>query len=87
MFFLYDSMGRIWIWKHDDDDNANEKYLYSIMYIKYIGQHLSSYSHTNITQKVCPLFFLYGTIIFIYEVLRWIFQLRNIDERDLTIYQ
>ncbi len=26
-------MGRIWIWKHDDD-NANEKYLYSIMYIK-----------------------------------------------------
>ncbi len=44
--------------KCDDDDNVNEKYLYSIMYVLNIGQHLSSYSHTNITQKVCPLFFL-----------------------------
>ena len=72
---------------YDDDDNVNEKYLYSIMYVLNIGQHLSSYSHTNITQKVCPLFFLYGTIIFIYEVLRWIFQLRKLDERELNIDQ
>lgn len=41
-----------------DDDDVYEMYLYSIMYVLYIGQHLSSYSHTNITQKVCPPFFL-----------------------------
>lgn len=45
------------ICKSDDDDNVNEKSLYSMVYILMIGQHLSSYSHTNITQKSVHLFF------------------------------
>jgi len=50
-------MGRICMHKHDDNDNVNEKSLYSIMYVIVLGQHLSSYSHTNITQKSVHLFF------------------------------
>jgi hypothetical protein len=55
------------ICEYDDDDNVNEKSLYSMMYILMIGQHLSSYSHTNITQKSVHLFLIHVKHDFVYS--------------------